>query len=61
MMSCLGTIQPSLRDSYRMATTPSVETLGYCQPSLRDENLPFGVELEFLESLGRGRPFADEL
>jgi hypothetical protein len=47
MTRSLRRVQPSLRDLGRMTRTPSVETLGYCQPSLRDEDGQSLLALEY--------------
>ena len=46
-------LQPSLRDSCHTTSTPSVETLGYSHPSLRDEGIQTLTALESTEPTGR--------
>jgi hypothetical protein len=53
--------QPSLRDSGRMTRTPSVETLGYCQPSLRDEDGQSLLAVEYPGFTMRGSALKEEI
>jgi hypothetical protein len=47
-----GVLQPSLRDLGMIGYGPSVETLGYCHPSLRDEGIQILVALDIPVGLG---------
>jgi hypothetical protein len=57
----LRRVQPSLRDSGRMTPTPSVETLGYCHPSLRDEDFRPLLALEYPRFTEHGSAFKAEV
>jgi len=61
MMSSLGLVRPSLRDLCRITPIPSVETLGYCQASLRDEDVQPLVVLEPPRFPDRGGTFKAEI
>jgi hypothetical protein len=55
MRGFLGGIQSSLRDLSQATPLPSVETLGYSHPSLRDEGNQTLTALESTESLGEAK------
>jgi hypothetical protein len=44
-----------------MTRTPSVETLGYCQPSFQDEDVQALLALEYPGFAIRGRAFKEEI
>src|SRR5208283_4929626 len=46
-------IRPSLRDLRPFRRDPSVETLGYCHPSLRDEAAQILVTLDFQSAVSQ--------
>jgi hypothetical protein len=49
-------VQPSFRDLRRCRPNPSVETLGYCRSSLRDENAELTLAFGFLACRSAQRP-----